>query len=86
MTGRQSISVIGAGAPSANGRNVHPLWTIWGTMIKEFEIRYTDPETGQEAVVVMEFEDTPKISAEEWAKDYAYMIADKGPHTVRELK
>jgi hypothetical protein len=55
-------------------------------MIKEFEIRYTDPETGQEAVVVMEFEDTPKISAEEWAKDYAYMIADKGPHTVRELK
>ena len=70
-------------------------------MKKEFEIRYTDPETGAEAVVVKEFEDTivensnpnivngeinVDITAEEWAEDYAYMIADKGPYTVRELK
>ena len=70
-------------------------------MKKEFEIRYTDPETGAEAIVIKEFEDTivensnPKIvngeinvniSAEEWAEDYAYMIADKGPYTIRELK
>lgn len=70
-------------------------------MKKGFEIRYTDPETGAEAVVIKEFEDTivensnPKIvngeinvniSAEEWAEDYAYMIADKGPYTIRELK
>lgn len=70
-------------------------------MKKEFEIRFIDPETGVETVVVKEFEDTivknsnPKIvngeikvdiTAEEWAEDYAYMIADKGPHTVRELK
>lgn len=70
-------------------------------MKREFEITYTDPETGLEVVVVKEFEDTvaknsnPKIvngeinvniSAEEWAEDYAYMIADKGPYTIRELK
>jgi hypothetical protein len=70
-------------------------------MKKEFEIRYTDPETGAEAVVVKEFEDTiierggpnivnkeiyVSITAEEWAEDWAYMIADKEPHTVRELK
>lgn len=70
-------------------------------MKKEFEIRYTDPETGQEAVVVKEFEDSiyensnpniingeikVNITAEEWAEDYAYSLADKGPHSVRELK
>jgi hypothetical protein len=55
-------------------------------MKKKFEITYTDPETGVEAVVVMDFEDTPQIPAKDWAEDWAYMIADKGPHTVRELK
>ncbi len=69
-------------------------------MKRVFEITYTDPETEQEVVVVEEFEDTDseitgplfdkpkkiKISAREWAEDYAYMLADKGPHTVREIK
>ena len=69
-------------------------------MKKKFKITYIDPETGVEAVVVKEFEDTivknsnPKIvnseikvdiTAEEWAEDLAYSLADKGYHKVEEI-
>ncbi len=48
-----------------------------------------DPE--QNEVVEMEFTDSyiketdTTITAREWAEDWAYMAADKGPFTVEEI-
>jgi hypothetical protein len=60
--------------------------------MKHFRVTYEDPETGNIKHVECSFEDTPStqavpsVSAEEWAEDYAYMLADKGPHTVEEIQ
>jgi len=51
----------------------------------KFKIKYTDPETGEEEVV-KDFEDTPTVSAREWAEDYAYTLADKGHYEIEEVK
>lgn len=53
-----------------------------------FKIRYADPETGETETEYMEFEDWTSddgkthVSAEMWARDYAYAAADKGWHCV----
>lgn len=56
-----------------------------------FKITYRDPETGEDATHVGEYEATPAetdrpdglrigaISARQWAEDHAYSLADKGP-------
>lgn len=61
--------------------------------MKHFRICYEDPTTHEMRERECSFEDTPSspgehgpISAEEWAEDYAYMLADKGPHTVKEIR
>jgi len=54
-----------------------------------FRIGYRDPETGEDRTVDKEFEDSHLpffIAAKFWAEDYAYMLADKGQYTVRELQ
>lgn len=53
--------------------------------MKPFEVEYDDPETGERVTTKMWFDDTPTVSAKEWAEDYAYAKADKGWHHVREL-
>lgn len=60
-------------------------------MKQKFKITYTDPDTHEECVEVCEFEDYVMdngdiLTAEEWAEDYAYTRADKGPHKVEEIK
>jgi len=69
-------------------------------MIRLFEITYTDLKTDELKTIRKEFEDTPEaqvvstlfepysvsISAREWAEDYAYSLADKGPFTVKEVQ
>jgi hypothetical protein len=50
-----------------------------------FRITYTDPESGKEVVEEKDFHDSHDphfISAKDWAEDYAYGRADKGPHNV----
>lgn len=65
-----------------------------------FEITYTDPDTQQTKVIEWEFFDTPNalaevpgqepytvnISAEEWAEDLAYSLANKGNYSVKKIK
>lgn len=51
---------------------------------KTFNIYYTDPETGEDVVVMKSFSDTETISAKEWAEDWAYTAADKGSYEVEE--
>ena len=51
---------------------------------KTFNIYYTDPETGEEVVVMKSFSDIETISAKEWAEDWAYTVADKGHYEVEE--
>ena len=58
-------------------------------MMPIFKVEYKDPET--EEIVVEErvfegSEDDPTMTAEEWAKDYAYTMADKGWNQVTEIK
>lgn len=53
---------------------------------KTFEISYTDPETGEEKVVVKTFDGDDKFPAAYWADDYGYTVADKGPYAIKELK
>lgn len=53
--------------------------------MKMFHIRYRDPHTGEDVEVIKEYEDTTTVSAQEWAEDAAYMLADKGPYTVTEI-
>ena len=60
-------------------------------MKQKFKITYTDPDTHEECVEVCEFEDYVMdngdiLTAMEWAEDYAYTRADKGPHKVEEIK
>jgi hypothetical protein len=52
----------------------------------KFRIRYIDPATGADIVTVRNFEDTPSISAQLWAEDWAYMAADKGWYEIVEVK
>lgn len=68
--------------------------------MSRFRIQYTDPETREECDVEKEFFDSPgivtrpdgstydsgTITAREWAEDWAYMMADKGPYTITELR
>jgi hypothetical protein len=51
-----------------------------------FRIQWTDPETGEAQDVEKEFHDTPTVTAREWAEDWAYTQADKGPSTITEVK
>lgn len=53
---------------------------------KEFKITYRDPDTNEKVVTYQKFEDTPTITAKQWAEDYAYTLADKGWYTVEEVK
>lgn len=54
--------------------------------MKKFKITYINPDTQEEEEVIQSFEDTQTVTAEEWAEDYAYSLADKGPHTVEVIK
>lgn len=56
------------------------------THTKTFIIKYIDPETEEQTVEFMSFEDTEDYPAELWAEDYAYVMADKGWYTIEELK
>lgn len=53
-----------------------------------FLIKYTDPVTQNAEEVIETFKDTvdPVITAQEWAEDYAYSLADKGSYTVKKIK
>lgn len=55
-----------------------------------FRITYTDPDDGEEKTVEQAFEDTNYegrvITAQLWAEDYAYALADKGYYTIKEIK
>lgn len=44
-----------------------------------FEITYTDPESGDRKIVRQRFENSlnVRITAREWAEDYAYSLAGK---------
>lgn len=50
-----------------------------------FRIRYRDPETEGVKEVIKYFEDTETVSAELWAEDYAYALADKGWYDITPL-
>jgi hypothetical protein len=68
-------------------------------MGKRFEITYTDPETEEMMTVYKSFEDWTgraiiggkeigpvlSITAQDWANDYAYTLADKGYFKIREI-
>ena len=43
-----------------------------------FDIKYADPETGDMVERQESFQATKGATAEEWASDYAYMLAGKG--------
>ena len=51
----------------------------------KFKITYVDPETNDTESIVRDFVDSVDITAREWAEDYAYAIADKGPYTIKEI-
>lgn len=61
---------------------------------KKFRISYIHPETVETKEVIQVFSDSVDIiygrkvhiSAEEWAEDYAYTLADKGDYLVKEIK
>lgn len=69
-------------------------------IVKRFRIHYRDPasETGEWKTVTESFSDTPAgtddatgfkypaIIAREWAMDFAYTLADKGPYEITEIK
>lgn len=67
----------------------------------KFLITYRDRDTGENIRVIREFCDTPgrvtddtgklltcvgPISARQWAENWAYGAADKGPYVVKELR
>lgn len=54
--------------------------------ITKFRIEYRDPETGENTTVDREFTGTASVSAREWAEDYAYSLADKGPYQITEIR
>ena len=47
-----------------------------------FRIQWTDPETKEPKDEERTFEDTENVTAREWAEDWAYMQADKGPSRI----
>jgi hypothetical protein len=51
-----------------------------------FKIEFNDPETGEPRVEYKDFEESfgPKITAREWAEDWAYSAADKGRYELSE--
>lgn len=65
-----------------------------------FKITYADPETGEPAEHVGDYEPTFNgkiesagrvigrfsMTAREWAEDHAYALADKGPYTITEVR
>lgn len=56
----------------------------------KFKITYLDPkdETSESWIteyVDFEASENPKISAMEWAEDYAYAVADKGAYHIEEV-
>jgi hypothetical protein len=55
-------------------------------MKKNFRIEWTDPESGEPRTEDKTFEDTPNITAREWAEDWAYTVADKGYAKITEIK
>lgn len=52
----------------------------------KFLIKYRAPQTEEDVQVEAEFSDTAGIPAKDWAEDYAYSLADKGLHTVEEVR
>lgn len=57
--------------------------------MSKFKINYKEPETLEYKTVLREFHDTEYrgdvITAEEWAEDYAYSIADKGEYSIKRI-
>lgn len=53
---------------------------------KIFRITYFDPVEEKEVTVEKEFEDSPTLTALDWAKDWAYSAADKGWCNIVEVK
>lgn len=53
--------------------------------MKTFRIRWLDPESGETKEETKSFEDTETVTAQEWAEDWAYSMADKGPYEIRLL-
>jgi 5-methylcytosine-specific restriction endonuclease McrA len=53
---------------------------------EHFEVRYTDPETGEPVRMAKAFRATAGTSAREWAEDWAYGAADKGRYEVIPLQ
>ena len=54
-------------------------------MKRLFRISWTDPETEEPETVEKWFEDSATVTAKEWAEDWAYTQADKGPNRVIEV-
>lgn len=52
---------------------------------KRFKITYTNPETKELVTIEKDFDNSPAVSAETWADDYAYSIADKGHYHIKEI-
>lgn len=52
----------------------------------KFRITYTDPITDERVVEEKDFEPSTNLTALYWAEDYAYMVADKGPYEIEEIK
>lgn len=52
----------------------------------KFIIHYRNPETLEECTEEIERVDTEGMTADEWAEDYAYARADKGPYRIEALK
>lgn len=50
-----------------------------------FRITYKDPESETLKTVEVRFYDSPRLSASDWAHDYAYALADKGWYRVVKL-
>jgi hypothetical protein len=53
--------------------------------VSVFKIRYEDPQTRERKWVIAAFDDAGSIAAADWAKDYAYTLADKGWHEVENI-
>lgn len=51
-----------------------------------YRIDYLDPDDGEWKTIEETFFDGLHISSEMAAEDYAYSLADKGPHRVTRVK
>ena len=54
-----------------------------GRKMKKFKVTYLDSE-GTLQIKEAEFTDTEKVTALEWAQDWAYTLADKGSYELAE--